>query len=151
MFKRLDFRTMRSIFQHVPRFGAQTVLALSLVPFGCQSNSSPQAPPASTNNLSHGAVQLRLKKGVTTQNDVVEAFGAPNIATRDGDGREVWTYRRHATVSSTSGKDAYFNILVFGTSDSANSAETSTRSMTLIVKFDEQAKVVDFRSMETSF
>jgi len=56
------------------------------------------------NNLTHGAVQLKLQKGSTTQNDVIEAFGAPNITTIDGDGKEVWTYRRHATVTSGSGQ-----------------------------------------------
>ena len=102
-------------------------------------------------DLSHGAVQLRLKKGITTQNDVVEAFGAPNIATRDSEGKEVWTYRRHATVTSTTGSDAYVNIVVFGASGGTGTESTSSQSMTLIVKFDDQAKVVDFRSMATSF
>lgn len=125
--------------------------SLLVIPVACQSGASTQPPPMNRDDLSHGAVQLRLKKGVTTQNDVVEAFGAPNIATRDSDGREVWTYRRHATVTSTTGSDAYVNVLVFGASSGTGSGSSSSQSMTLIVKFDDQAKVVDFRSMATSF
>jgi hypothetical protein len=118
---------------------------------GCQS-----APPASSaqfgpNNLTHGAVQLKLQKGVTSQNDVIEAFGAPNISTIDGDGREVWTYRRHATVTTSSGSTAYFNVLVFGTQSSGGEGSQSTQSMTLVIKFGADKKVSDFQSMASSF
>ena len=120
---------------------------------GCESSRGPEggAVAGAQPNLTHGAVQLKLRKGVTTQTDVIEAFGAPNIATRDGDGREVWTYRRHATVTSFAGSDAYFNILVFGASGRSGSESTTSQSMTLIVKFDESQRVSDFRSLASSF
>jgi hypothetical protein len=34
-------------------------------------------------NLTHGLVQLTLKKDVTTKAEVLETFGAPNITTID--------------------------------------------------------------------
>ena len=119
----------------------------------CQSNAPQTTPPQqmAQNNLTHGSVQLKLQKGVTTQNDVVEAFGAPNITTIDGDGREVWTYRRHATITAGSGTTAYFNILVFGTQTSSGGGSSSSQSMTLIIKFGPDKKVSDFQSMATSF
>ena len=119
----------------------------------CQSNAPQTTPPQqmAQNNLTHGSVQLKLQKGVTTQNDVVEAFGAPNITTIDGDGREVWTYRRHATITAGSGTTAYFNILVFGTQTSSGGGSSSSQSMTLIIKFGPDKKVTDFQSMATSF
>jgi outer membrane protein assembly factor BamE (lipoprotein component of BamABCDE complex) len=129
-----------------------TVFALCSLA-ACQSSPPPAPPaiPASNNNLTHGAVQLKLQKGVTTQTEVLEAFGAPNISTIDGEGKEVWTYRRHATVTSTSGSNAYFNVLVVGASGGSGTESTTTQSMTLIIKFDENKRVSDFRSMASSF
>jgi len=135
--------------------GSALGLCIIVALLGCQSNPPPSPPaPAvtsSNNNLTHGAVQLKLQKGVTTQTEVLEAFGAPNISTIDGEGREVWTYRRHATVTSTTGSNAYFNVLVVGASGGQSTESTSTQSMTLIVKFDENKRVSDLRSMASSF
>jgi outer membrane protein assembly factor BamE (lipoprotein component of BamABCDE complex) len=119
----------------------------------CQSNAPQTTPPQpmAQNNLTHGSVQLKLQKGSTTQNDVIEAFGAPNITTIDGDGKEVWTYRRHATVTSGRGQNSYFNILVFGASSESGGGSSSTQSMTLVIKFGPDKKVTDFQSMATSF
>ena len=47
--------------------------------------------------FTHGNVQLSIKKGITTQAEVLEKFGAPNIATIDSSGYEVWTYQKYAT------------------------------------------------------
>jgi outer membrane protein assembly factor BamE (lipoprotein component of BamABCDE complex) len=88
-----------------------------------------------------------LKKGETTQAEVLEKFGAPNIATVDGQGNEVWTYQRHATVSRSSAGYATIVILGGGTSG----FEQSSRTMTLIIKFDARKVVSDFNSMYSSF
>jgi hypothetical protein len=103
------------------------------------------------NPLTHGQVQLTLKKGVTTQNEVLETFGAPNIMTIDASGNEVWTYQRHATVEKSKSSGAYGTIVLFGASGSAAGFEQSSRTMTLIIKFDKSKKVIDFRSMSSSF
>jgi hypothetical protein len=117
----------------------------------CQTTPTVQSQGQSQNTLTHGAVQLKLQKGVTTQNEVIEAFGAPNITTIDGDGREVWTYRRHATVTTSTGSTTYFNILVFGTQSGGGTGTQSTQSMTLVIKFGPDKKVSDFQSMASSF
>lgn len=133
---------------------AGTMISLflaSVVMPACEPSTAPPPTQLGVNNLTHGSVQLKLQKGVTTQNDVVEAFGAPNITTIDGDGREVWTYRRHATITAGSGTTAYFNILVFGTQTSSGGGSSSSQSMTLIIKFGPDKKVSDFQSMATSF
>ena len=106
-----------------------------------------QEPNPGVNNLTHGAVQLTLKKGITTQADVLEKFGAPNIATINAEGQEVWTYQRHATTASSS--EGYLTIGLAGFGKSG--AEESSRSMTLIIKFSGDKKVSDFNSMYSSF
>ena len=117
----------------------------------CSSTSRTPAAQDDPNTLTHGAVQLTIKTGQTTQQEILEAFGAPNITTLDASGREVWTYRRHATVTRGSGSDSYFNVLIFGTSRQGAEQSTSSRTMTLIIKFDENKVVNDFRSMSSSF
>ena len=128
-----------------------SLVFVSVLAWGCETTVTTPAQPQSPNMLTHGAVQLKLQKGVTTQTEVIEVFGAPNITTIDGDGREVWTYRRHATVTSSSGSTAYFNVVVFGTQAAGAQASQSTQSMTLVIKFGPDKRVSDFQSMASSF
>lgn len=104
-----------------------------------------------SNRLTHGQVQLTLKKGITTQNEVLEIFGAPNIVTTDSTGLEVWTYQKHAIVEKSDSSNVYGTIILFGAGSKAIGFEKSSRTMTLIIKFDENKKVIDFKSMSTSF
>lgn len=115
------------------------------------------------NSLTHGMVQMTVKVGVTTQAEVIEAFGAPNITTLDGTGQEMWVYDRQATVNYD--KQSGFSIgilggggdggggavggLGFGSRKSQSSQ--SSRSMTLILKFNGGKVVSDFQSRSSSF
>jgi hypothetical protein len=127
------------------------------------SAATPLAAADQANTLTHGMAQMHLRVGTTTQMEVLEAFGGPNVTTLDGDGHEVWVYDRFATVSAN--KDSGFSIgmlvgagggdvaggggLGFGSSKSKS--RTSTRSMTLIIKFGPDKRVVDFKSRSSSF
>ncbi|KAA3629591.1 MAG: hypothetical protein DWQ09_04960 [Proteobacteria bacterium] len=113
----------------------------------------PQAVPTTEANspLTHGNVQLTLKKGVTTQQEVLEKFGAPNIVTHDSAGQEVWTYQRHATVAQSNSSSTYATIILFGGSSRSSGFEQSQKTMTLIIKFDANKMVSDFKSMYSSF
>lgn len=118
---------------------------------GCASPPSSIESTAPNSPFTHGNVQLTLKKGVTTQAEVVETFGAPNVATVDSDGNEVWTYQKNATVSRTNENSAYGTVILFGGRSSSSGFEQSSRTMTMILKFDASKKVIDFKSMTTSF
>jgi outer membrane protein assembly factor BamE (lipoprotein component of BamABCDE complex) len=113
---------------------------------GCTSMPS-QTGDEKNNPLTHGNVQMNLKVGVTTQAQVLETFGAPNITTIDGQGREVWSYQRHAAV--TKSNEGYATIILLGGSTSG--FEESSRTMTLIIKFGPDKIVQDFNSMSSSF
>jgi outer membrane protein assembly factor BamE (lipoprotein component of BamABCDE complex) len=101
--------------------------------------------------LTQGNVQLNLSVGKTTKAEVLEVFGAPNITTRDGSGKEVWSYQRHATVSQSSEKGSFWTILLVGGGSSASGFSQSSRTMTLIIKFDSLDVVSDFRSRTSDF
>jgi outer membrane protein assembly factor BamE (lipoprotein component of BamABCDE complex) len=109
--------------------------------------------PVTTRNsdLTHGNVQLNLKVGETTQASVLEVFGAPNITTIDGSGQEVWTYQRAATVSQSASSNGFWTILLAGQSQQASGFEQTQRMMTLIIKFNKDRVVSDFRSRSSEF
>ena len=101
--------------------------------------------------LTQGNVQLNLQVGVTTKADVLSKFGAPNITTRDGAGQEVWSYQRMATVSQATSSSSYWTILLAGGGKSADGFAQTSRTMTLIIKFDGKDVVSDFRSRSSDF
>jgi outer membrane protein assembly factor BamE (lipoprotein component of BamABCDE complex) len=109
--------------------------------------------PVTTRNseLTHGNVQMNLNVGETTQTEVLEVFGAPNITSMDGSGREVWTYQRHATVAQSKSRSGYFTIILAGGGRSSSGYEQTSRTMTLLIKFDENKVVSDFRSRTSNF
>lgn len=109
--------------------------------------------PVTTRNseMTHGNVQMSLKLGETSQTQVLEAFGAPNITSVDGSGQEVWTYQRAATVSQSTGSNGYWTVLLAGQSQEASGLEQTQRTMTLIIKFNDKKVVSDFRSRSSEF
>lgn len=117
----------------------------------------------SANTLTHGMAQMTLHVGTTTQYEVLETFGGPNVTTLDGDGREVWIYDRFATVSTTKDSGFAIGMLIgagggslgggagLGFSNKKSKASTSSRSMILILKFGPDKKLADFKSRSSSF
>lgn len=115
------------------------------------------------NSLTHGMVQMTLHVGSTTQVEVLEAFGAPNITTLDAAGQEVWVYDRQATVTTAGASGFSIGMLLGAGGDgvggggglgfgSTKSKSTQTqRTMTLIIKFGPDKHVTDFKSRSSSF
>ncbi|MEZ5499992.1 MAG: hypothetical protein R3E77_11265 [Steroidobacteraceae bacterium] len=124
----------------------------AVVAFAVACAPQPPKPVTARNSeLTHGNVQLNLKVGETTQTQVLEVFGAPNITSIDGSGQEVWTFQRQATVSQATSSSSYWTILLAGGSSSAAGFEQSQRTMTLIIKFNDKKVVSDFRSRASEF
>lgn len=115
------------------------------------------------NMLTHGAVQMTLKVGQTTQADVIDAFGAPNITTLDGQGHEVWVYDRQSMEANAKSSGFSVGALFggldenyaggFGVGFGSNryKSKQSSRTMTLVIRFDETKRVIDFKSRSSSF
>lgn len=124
-------------------------LLLSLVLEGCVS--TPQPVTARNSQLTQGNVQLSIQIGKTTKAQVLERFGSPNITTRDGSGKEVWTYQRSSQITQSSHKDVYWTLLLSGQSGGSSGFENSSRMITLIIKFNENDVVSDFNSRTSNF
>ncbi len=115
---------------------------------------APVVPADAPNQLTSGQVTLTLRKNQTTQTEVLEKFGAPNLVTSNADGEEVWTYQKHATVANSSSSSGYATIILAGVQTARSGFEQSSRTMTLIIKFRELngiKTVVDFSSRASSF
>lgn len=94
-----------------------------------------------------GKVQREIKVGMTSA-QVIETLGSPNVVSTDEERREVWVYDKIATevVYSESGAG-----LKFFTSGQAGAASQSQRTLTIIIKFDNEGKIRDFAYHTSSF
>ena len=130
--------------------GKATFLALASVALaGCVSQ--PAVQQSTTNPFTPGNVSLTLKQGVTTEANVLSAFGSPNIVTQNSAGETVWTYQKAATITQADSKGFYATILLIGGGDNSSGLSHSQRTMTLIIYFDSKGVMTDFKSMYTSF
>ena len=125
------------------------VFIFSILLTGCVT--APEPLTKKNSELTQGMVQMNLEVGKTTKADVLESFGAPNITTRDSSGNEVWTYQRQAQVSQSSSSSGFIFVIIAGKSAEASGFETSSKMMTLIIKFDGNDIVTDFKSRESNF
>ena len=125
------------------------ILIFSILITGCVT--APEPLTKKNSELTQGMVQMNLEVGKTTKSDVIETFGSPNITTRDSSGNEVWTYQRQAQVSQSSSSSGFIFVIIAGKSSEASGFETSSRMMTLIIKFDGNDIVKDFKSRESNF
>jgi hypothetical protein len=129
-----------------------------------QAVSAPNAQPSA---LSYGTVTATVQKGKTTQADLLQMFGGPNISTTDSDGVETWVYERSVTqtdvASNSRSSEAaaklglFFKSVELGASGStsqsaaASSTTTSIRSLTVIVKFNQDKTVKDYSARASYF
>lgn len=128
-------------------------IAISIFLSACSSKNQ-ISEPIHKSNLTAGQVSLTLRKNITTQAEVVEAFGAPNVVSNSSDGTEIWTYQKNATVTNSSSSSSFATIIFAGIGKNKTGFEQSSRTMTLIIKFKEingVKTVVDFSSRYSSF
>jgi hypothetical protein len=126
------------------------ILAITLLTGAC-TTTAPGPVDQRNSALTQGNVQMNLAVGKTNKTEVLEKFGAPNITTRDGSGLEVWSYQRYATVSQSTSSQNYWTIFLAGQASTADGFSQTTRTMTLIIKFDAKDIVSDFRSRTSDF
>lgn len=120
---------------------------LSLVLVGLFLSGCASLQPIEKSHLTPGMVKKEIIKGVTTQNEILEVFGAPNIITKNKTGNEVWTYDKVSVEKGTS--DIYGTLIIVGGSGSRSS--TSTRTFTLMIEFDDNGVVKDYSYRSSAF
>jgi outer membrane protein assembly factor BamE (lipoprotein component of BamABCDE complex) len=141
---------------------------LSLLPIcalaGCMSAAQHRAAVQdnSGDRLTVGTVQKEIRVGMSGA-EVAAVLGSPNIVSTDEDRREVWIYDKIATDVTYSTSSGGVSALIFGgggsvgggvagsTQQGAGAASTSQRTLTVIIKFDNDKKVRDFAYHTSSF
>ena len=113
-----------------------------------------------------GIVQKEIHDGMS-QADVAEALGSPNIVTKDGSGLETWVYDKIATEASYSndhggvlggagvggspGSVLLLGLLGGSYDAQAGASAVSQKTLTVVIKFDRNARVVSSRYHSSSF
>jgi outer membrane protein assembly factor BamE (lipoprotein component of BamABCDE complex) len=127
---------------------------LSMLPFlvGCQTATQHKQDVENSSNdkLTVGIVQKEIRVGMSGA-DVATALGSPNIVSTDSERREVWIYDKVSRVSASSSSKSGATLILIGGSTSASSTSTSQRSLTIIIKFDNNGRVRDFSYRQSSF
>ena len=152
---------------------------------GCASGGDDKAsaPPAQRvenpaagtterpSSLSYGSVTAVVKKNQTTQAELLDLFGGPNISTTDADGVETWVYERTSSTTDTAGSvdaknlEAFFGAgaaagpVVVGGGAAGGTRKTndqrrtvhSIRTLTVVVKFNENKTVKDYSARASYF
>jgi outer membrane protein assembly factor BamE (lipoprotein component of BamABCDE complex) len=122
------------------------VIGLSVLLFpACATQQEP-----SPKQLTVGTVQSEIKIGMTAS-QVAEALGSPNIVTTDEKRREVWIYDKVSSNRVDTRSSSYGTLIILGGSSRSGSSTSTQKTMTIIIKFDEDKMVRDFAYNYTQF
>ncbi len=133
----------------------QPILGLALLAAACVPASDHARDVAAgrqeQDRMTLGTVQREIRIGMTAA-DVIAVLGAPNIVTTEERRRETWVYDKMASERVYSASTGGVNVLFLGGATSqAGASQTTQRTLTVIVKFDEAGKVRDFSYRSSSF
>jgi len=120
------------------------LLLLPLFILSCKSYKyGASGETTESSNLTHGIVKSKVIKGVTTQAEVLELFGSPNIITKNKKNNEVWSYNKMSVVDK-GGRTSFLTGAKASTS-------STTSSFDLIISFDTEDIVVDYSVISTKY
>ena len=145
-------------------------LLMPLAVVGCQSAqqhaADVEAANAGANRLTVGTVQREVRVGMSG-GEVASVLGAPNIVTSDEKRREVWVYDKISTTRAYSTSAGGVSALVLvgaivgdtlvgglagGNYSSADGANATTqKTLTVVIKYDEEGMVRDFAYHTSTF
>lgn len=132
-----------------------TLLLMLMFVGGCMTDAEQQSLRSSQEReMTLGLAQKEIRVGMS-QADVATALGSPNIVSKDSEGNESWIYDKIATevsysresggVSAGAGGLVGSWLLALGGqaqySRSAGAATQTQRTLTVVIKFDENSLV----------
>ena len=132
--------------------------ALLLAGCSAQNHATDVRAGDEVNRVTVGTVQREVRMGMSAA-EVAEVLGSPNIVTTDDERNETWIYDKISSDVTYSRSSGNVVGLIFGNSGggvgvgstSAGSTSTSQRTLTVIIKFDENAMVRDFSYHSSQF
>jgi len=115
-----------------------TVVVLSLMSCATGQNDK----------VSYKKVESSIVRGKTTQNEVIQLMGSPNLVTQNSKGQEVWTYTKKSYNSQTG--DVNGGVILSG-GTRASSSGSNTAAFDLILTFDQANIVRDYSVVSAEF
>ncbi len=126
---------------------ALTALALT----ACKSaQEHRQEVSSGPSTFSLGQVQTTIRQGMP-QEQVVASLGSPNIVTNDEHGNETWVYDKISTESAHSSTAGGATLILLGFSSKAGASESSQKTLTVMVKFDNMKRVSSVNYHQSKF
>ena len=137
-------------------------VAVGFLPAAAAAGDRAKANEAPSSAFTLGAVQRELRPGLS-QAEVAERLGAPNILTRDAEGREAWIYDKVSTETEASSGGVgvgglgsgvggtFWGLLGLGAGKRTERARSSQRTLTVVVRFSTAGTVESFRWHHTRF
>ena len=119
-----------------------TVLGLATL-IGLAGCRHPEPPSEKAEQLTVGKVQGEIKVGMSAAS-VAEILGSPNIVTTDEERREVWIYDKVSSDSVDTSNSFGGTIIILGGSTSQRERSKTQKTLTIIIKYDENKLVRDF-------
>ncbi|MGL4998910.1 MAG: hypothetical protein ACRC5T_08095 [Cetobacterium sp.] len=117
------------------------IALIAMVTFvGC---STATTIPVQKSNLTFGMVKEKLVKGETTQTQILQLFGAPNLITKNKMNDEVWSYNKMSSVGASTASSGFFT--------SSATRNTTTSSFDLIITFDNNDITKDYSVIANSY
>lgn len=117
---------------------------------GCLTSCASVYHCDQSDKLTAGIVQREVYRGMPAS-DVAAILGSPNIVSLDENKDEVWIYDKISTQVEYSTKGSGVWLLVVGGASESGYARKSQRTLTIIVKFDQNKQVKDFTYHSSSF
>ena len=138
--------------------GFTAIAAVCLMLGGCGETSRPYH----NSEFTHGNMKWHLEKNKTTQGEVIEAFGPPNVFSVDSERQEeTWIYQKMSTskVESAFGGGLGLGVKAnhgkIGGSGSFGGGQTtsvqSSRTCCMILKFDASGVLIEYRFRTSDF
>jgi len=139
---------------------AMIVLVACIVPAAAGDRGPSKAEASRAFTL--GVVQKALRPGLS-QADVAERLGAPNILTRDAEGREAWVYDKVSSEVETSSGNVgvgglgsgvggnFWGLLGVGAGRRSEKAKSSQKTLTVVVRFSAAGAVESFTWHDSRF
>ena len=141
------------------RASLPALLAASILLVGCTAAQHKAAvQDQSDDRLTVGVVQKEIRIGMSGAG-VAAALGSPNVVSTDAERREVWIYEKIATDRVYSNSTTGVLGFIFGGDGggagggavNAGADSTSQRTLTVIIKFDDDGRVRDFQYHASRF
>jgi outer membrane protein assembly factor BamE (lipoprotein component of BamABCDE complex) len=147
-------------------FGLMGVCFLLTGCISAQQHASDVQQGLQGDKLTVGVVQREIRQGMSGA-EVAQVLGSPNIVSTDEKSREVWIYDKVATDTVYSNSSGGISSLILGGGPvgagilgggiggggnwGSGAASTSQRTLTIVIKFDENKTVRDFAYHSSRF